>query len=356
MNIKNNKLICYSKKYYIYSRGPKLYISGTTKETKTRFVQLPVSALKSLLGSFRLSARALRLNPRCGIFVDDTIALVSYHGEIYRINCASGEIALEHHFRQEMNNPLSFVQIKDVPGFTDGIYYGEYYLNKSRNPIRIYRRNKDASWEAVYTFPAGSIYHIHTIVPCPKKACVYVLTGDEDAESAIYECKNDFAEVKPIVQGKQSFRACVALPTQKGLLYTTDTPLEDNYLYHLDFDTKEVKKVLPLSGPSIYSKVLSDTEMVFSTTVESDSRLPRWRYEFSWKLGPGVKDRYSRIYHVQVNGDDIKCKEIFRIKKDIIPGGCGQMGTLMFPVGEGSLFVTGQSVRKYDNKTFSIGI
>ena len=354
--INNNKLICNSSKYYLFSKGPRLYVSNGIDENCEFLGILPCGSLKSMLGSMRVIARALRLEPRCGIFVNDNIALISFHGAIYRVDCNTHKIEVEHHYRPEMNNPLWFTKVEGVKGFTDGIYYGEYFLNHEGLEVNIHRRESDGTWPVVYTYQSGSIYHIHAIVPCRERECVYILTGDKDQESGIFECKNDFKQVNPIVQGKQAYRACVALPTANGLLYTTDTPLEENYLYHLDFSTKEIKPIMAIAGPCIYGKMLSETEMVFSTSVESDSRLPRWRYEFSQKLGPGVKDRYTHLYHVKVDGDNITAKEIFKAKKDILPMGAGQMGTLMFPTGDGQLLITAQSVRKYDNKTFSIDL
>ncbi len=352
--VSNHKLICFSKKYYLYSRGTKLIITEDEHGSGGTSVYLPTSKVKEKLGSVRLMARALRLESRCGIFVDEDTALVSFHGAIYRVDCAGGHIDLEHEYRPEMNNPLQFVRLTGVAGFTDGIYYGEYYLNHDRAEVRIMRREADGSWQAVYTFAAGSIYHIHGIVPGYYKDRVYVLTGDDDAESGIWECRDDFASVKPILQGKQAYRACVALPTAEGIIYATDTPLEQNYIYHYSFATGDIDVVAPIDGPSIYGRVLSDSEMVISTSVEPDSRLVRWRYEFSYGLGPGVKNRYSHIYYIKALDDTFDVKEIHRAKKDILPMGAGQFGTMMFPAGDEELFVTGQALRKYDNKTFSI--
>ncbi len=346
-----NKLICFSGQYYIFSKGPQLYIFKGLEETQAKSVSLPVSWSRKILGSSRLLSRALRMEPRCGIFINEDIALVSYHGSIYRIDCNKGQIEEEHRFCPEMNNPLCFIKIEGVNGFTDGIYYGEYFLNHQGKAVNIFRRNDDGSWKVVYTFSAGRIYHVHGIIPCSQKESVYILTGDKDYESGIYEAKNDFKDIKVIANGKQAYRSCIALPIDNGLLYTTDTPLEDNYLYQLDFDTKEIKAVIPIAGPCIYGKVISDTEMLFSTSVEPDSRITGLRYEFTYKLGKGVKDRKSHLYYVKWNGTDAQAKEIFAAKKDIIPMGAGQFGTMMFPSGEGKIFVTGQALCKYDNKT-----
>ena len=354
MNIYENKLICYSNKYYLFSQGPKLFVTSDINGSQSRTVVLPVSSTKRALGSVRLFARALRLEPRCGIFVDESTALVTYHGAIYRVDCSSGEIELEHSFREGMNNPLNLVNISGIRGFEEGIYYGEYFQNQEGAEVKIFRRNPDASWQVVYTFPARSIYHIHGLVPCATKECVYILTGDKDKESGIYEAKNDFKDVKVIVSGKQAYRACVALPVENGLLYTTDTPLEDNFLYHLDFNTKEIKPVCEIAGPCIYGKVISDSEMIFSTSVEPDSRITGLKYQFTYKLGAGVKDRSSHVYYVKWAAGKAEAKEIFSGKKDLLPMGAGQFGTIMFPKGSGKTYITGQALRKYDNKTILI--
>lgn len=352
--VSNKKLICYSNAFCLFSKGTKLYCSKGIGEKEIMLGVLPVSTTKKILSNVRLFARALRLEPRCGIFVDENVAIVSYHGAIYRVDCKNASIQLEHEFRSEMNNPLCFTKIEGLTGFTDGIYYGEYFLNHAGTAVNIHRRNTDGSWQVVYTFLAGSIYHIHGIIPYPQKDCVYILTGDKDSESGIYEMRNNFKDAKAIVSGKQAYRACVALPIDNGLLYTTDTPLEENHLYQLDFDSKEIKSVCKIAGPSIYGKVISDNEMVFSTSVEPDSRITGLKYEFTYKLGEGVQDRNSHLYYVKWDGSQAQVKEIFKARKDIIPMGAGQFGTMMFPAGEGQLFVTGQALRKYDNKTIRI--
>jgi len=352
----NHKLICYNERYYLYSSGTHIYVSELGG-AEVPLGDLPFSKLKTFLSGCRPLARGLRLEPRCGIFADEVTALVSFHGAIYRINCATGQIELEHIYRDGMNNPLTFVKLEGIKGFADGIYYGEYFLNHGGEAVRIMRRLTDGRWDQAYIFAPSQIYHIHGIVPGQHKDCLYILTGDKDSESGIYECHNDFAEVKPIVTGKQAYRACVALPVDGGMLYTTDTPLEENYLYHLDFSSGQIQPVMAIDGPSIYGRTISDYEFVFSTSVEPDSRITGLRYEFTRKLGPGVKNRKSHLYYCMWDGNQAHCKEVFAAHKDILPMGAGQFGTMMFPEGpvlEDKLLVTCQALRKYDNKTLDI--
>ncbi len=349
------KLICYSNEYYLYSKGARIYISRGLSEIPHLLGVLPVGSLRSVLGANRFMARGLRLNIRCGTFVDETTAIVSYHGTIYNIDCETGEITSEHSFRAGMNNPLCFVKIKGINGFTDGIYYGEYFLNDAGEPVSIYRRNTDSTWEKVYTFAAGDIYHIHGIIPCKDRNSVIVLTGDKDDESGIFELQLDFKICTPLAGGKQAYRSCVALPVADGLIYTTDTPLEDNFLYHLNYKTKQLTKLMPIAGPCIYGRMISDSELIFSTSVEPDSRIEGLAYQFTNKLGPGVKDNSTHLYYVKADGQ-ITAREIFSARKDLLPMGAAQFGTIMFPDGEGKIFATGQAVRKYDNKTFYLDL
>lgn len=352
--LSKHKLICCSSKYCLYSNGPVLYVSTGLGEKERYINVIPVGGVRRIIGRSKLIARLLRLQVRCGIFVNETLALISYKGAIYYVDCTTGEIRQEHRFRAEMNNPLSFTKVSDVAGFDDGIYYGEYYLNKHKKDVNIYRRSEDGHWDCVYTFLPGSIYHIHAIVPDKYNDCVYVLSGDEDSESGIWRCKNGFSEVEPLIKGSQSFRACVALPMAKGIIYATDTPLEQNYLYLYDYQSKKAKKIMEVDGPCIYGRCISEHELIFATSVEPDSRIKGIGYNFTYKLGDGVKNRYTHLYYVSTVDGDIKCVDVFQAKKDCFPMGAAQFGTLHFPTGTNQCIVVGQSIKKYDNKTLRI--
>lgn len=352
--LSNHKLLCCSSEYCLYSNGPFLYVS-TGLEEKERYINvIPVGRVRRFIGNNIIMARLLRLQVRCGIFVDEKLALISYKGAIYSVDCSTGEIKQEHRFRAEMNNPLSFTKIFGINGFVDGIYYGDYYLNKHKKDVNIYRRTSDGHWECAYTFLAGTIYHIHAVVPDIHNDCVYVLTGDEDSESGIWRCRNDFSEVEPLIKGSQSYRACIALPTTNGIIYATDTPLEQNYLYFYDSKLKKAEPIMELDGPCIYGRCISEHEMIFSTSVEPDSRIKGIAYNFTYKLGDGVKNRYTHLYYVNTNDNDIKCVDLFQAKKDCLPMGAAQFGTLQFPTGTKECIVVGQSIKRFDNKTIRI--
>src|SRR5208337_3785306 len=116
-----------------------------------------------------------------------------------------------------------------VPGVgTRGaVYWGEYFDNAARDEVHIYAStDAGATWGVAYTFPKGAIRHVHNIVHDPWGNCLWVLTGDYDDECRILRAACDFSRVEAVLQGRQQARAVAAIPTQDGLYFSSDTPLE----------------------------------------------------------------------------------------------------------------------------------
>src|SRR5208282_193766 len=66
------------------------------------------------------------------------------------------------------------------------IYWGEYFDNRERAEVHIYVSSDRArTWQIAYTFPAGSIRHVHNIVYDRWGDCLWILTGDEGAECKV---------------------------------------------------------------------------------------------------------------------------------------------------------------------------
>ena len=296
-----------------------------------------------------------RLEPRCGIFTDESTALISIHGGVYRVDLEKGGIYREHSFRKGMNNPLRFSKIENIKGFENCIVYGEYFGNLTKEEVCIYSRSKEGVWKRIDTFAPNTVMHIHGIVPFPEMNCLFVLTGDEDKESGIWKIENNFQSVKPVVTGKQIYRSCVAFPYEKGIVYGTDTPLEKNAIYYIpDINSTKLSliKLADMPGPCIYGMQLSNGDFVFGTSVEPDSRKKGISYKLTYKLGMGVQDRFS---HIIMGNPEKGFREVFKAKKDWFPMLLFQFGNFLFPQMETDrLIVTGQSVSKLDGKTVEI--
>jgi hypothetical protein len=162
------------------------------------------------------------------------------------------------------------LHITAVP--TGAVYWGEYFDNASRDEVHIYvSADNGATWNVAYTFPKGAIRHIHNIVHDSWGKYLWVLTGDYCDECRVVRASYDFRQVDVILQGNQQARAVALVPTESGLYFSSDTPLETNYIYHLDRQAKDCQgkpsQVAPLSSSSIYGCRVG-RDVFFSTMVE----------------------------------------------------------------------------------------
>lgn len=341
------KLLYAEENRQLYYRRNVLWLLESGKWM--RLCDVPRTRKLSALSRSRFFERLMRLAPRCAAKLSGDGWLISVHGAVLRI-MSDGTLTQEHAYRKGMNNPLAFTVISNLDGFDDGIAYGEYFGNSRGESVHIWLR-RNGQWESVYAFPAGSIKHIHGIVPDHRNSCVYVLTGDEDRESAIWEFRNNFRECKKLVGGTQRCRSCVAFPWKDSLIYATDTPLEPNAICRLDLSSGQIETLADISGPVIYG-IQHGENMVFATTVEPDSRIKGRRYLLSYKRGAGVKTWNSYLY---IGNPDKGFSQAVIARKDLLPMGLFQFGTFQLPpASDTALYATGQSLIKYDGKTVKL--
>ena len=97
-----------------------------------------------------------------------------------------------------------------------------------------------------------------------KKSCL--LTGDDGDECRILRASCDFSRVGPVLQGNQQARAVALVPTEGGLYFSSDTPLESNYIYRLDRQGAP-SQLAPITSSSICGCRVGP-HVFFSTMVE----------------------------------------------------------------------------------------
>lgn len=195
-------------------------------------------------------------------------------------------------------------------------FWGEYFDNPFREEVHIYA-STDAgqNWNVAYTFPKGSIRHIHNLVYDPWESCIWVLTGDYGNECRIVRANSDFSRVETILQGKQQTRAAAALPCEDGLYFSSDTPLETNHVYRLDRQGS-LSQLASLTTSSIYGCRVG-SQLFFSTMVEP-SEINR--------------DRSVRVFRGKVNEPE-RWQPILSWPKDRWPAGLFQYGNAFLPDG-----------------------
>lgn len=228
------------------------------------------------------------------------------------------------------------LHITAVPG--DTVYWGEYFDNAARDEVHVYASSDGgAAWCVAYTFPAGAIRHVHNIVHDPWGDCLWVLTGDYGDECRILRAACDFSRVETVLQGNQQARAVALVPWEDGLYFSSDTPLETNYIYRLD-RSPALTRLAPISGSSINGCRVG-RHIFFSTMVEP-SKVNR--------------DRRVRVY----GGDDGSgvqgWRSLLEWQKDRWPMGLFQYGNAFFPDGDNTtrcLAVTTLAVESDDMVT-----
>lgn len=208
------------------------------------------------------------------------------------------------------------LHITAVPG--GAVFWGEYFDNALREEVHIYASiDGGASWSVAYTFPKGAIRHVHNIVHDPCENCLWVLTGDYGDECRILRAACDFSRVETVLQGNQQARAVALIPMEDGLCFSSDTPLESNYIYRFDRQGK-LSRLAPISSSSIYGCRVG--RYVFFSTMVEPSKVNR--------------DRNVRVYGCSMGGHGERgWRPLLEWRKDRWPIGLFQYGNAFLPDG-----------------------
>ena len=256
----------------------------------------------------RLSARLFRDGFHAIAVLPSGGIVAAVAGSIVTLRAGDNEFRPTHAIARG-TRPL---HITPVPG--GSVFWGEYFDNASRDEVRIYASSDGGeTWTVAYTFPRGAIRHVHNIVHDPWEDCLWILTGDYGDECRILRASCDFSRVETVLQGNQQARAVALVPMPDGLYFSSDTPLESNYVYRIDRQ-RTLSRIVPISSSSIYGCRVGG-QLFFSTMVEP-SEVNR--------------DRHVRIYG---GGGSEGWQPLLAWRKDRWPMGLFQYGNAFLPDG-----------------------
>ncbi len=314
----DSRLLCYKNgSLFILVNGEvirKIPIFGNIKER--------------ILSKVGLAYRFLRLGIRAVAAIDANHIVISKGNLLYEVDLESGEMS-PGFFCGKGRRPLIFTSIRNINGFENGIYYGDYLGVFDKSTINIKQRVGIDRWNIVYSFPPGTIDHIHNIVPDPFRQCVWIFTGDMGEAAAIWKATDNFKKVECVACNNQKYRGCVAFADKEGLVYATDAPFADNYIYLFNTQTFQTSPLRPIHGSCIYGCQWNEKQ-VFSSTVEGDMFKTKKEFLFSKKRGVGIKDDYVHMYIGTSAGG---YEEVYKEKKDSYPLYAFQFGVFKFPYG-----------------------
>ena len=327
--MKDNRLIIYSKGQLAVCKNEKVY----------KKLSLPAPLWKRAACKFRLFERVLHNDVRWAIELSTDEILFLYQGSVYRANLENERI--EEDFTGFRGQPFSVIQVGNR------IIFGDYGTNDRREEVKIYERI-DGIWHVLYTFPAGTVRHVHNIIP--NNDFFYILTGDEDRESGIWKANSDFSMVRPVFVGKQQYRCCLLLPTdEESGWYATDAPSETNSLYH--YSGSVITELCKLPGTVIYGAQF-EGGLIFSTTVEPEAHANNiFDYWFSRKPGAGILERNTKVFVLKEG----KLTEVAQFEHDGKPLRLFQYATVHFSnERDGVIYFTPVNVKKVDNQIWKL--
>jgi hypothetical protein len=323
----------------LLAQGYDLYVANLDCSRLSRVGTVPHALAFGILRKSRIAERILRLGIRFGCEIGDGEYLLAERNRLWRLELPGGTIRLDHVIQTGMK-PLWISRVENIEGFSDGVCFGEYWYNLSKEPVNIWVRSARGLWRIAHTFPKGTIEHVHGIFPDKTRGVVWIVTGDSGNEVGIWAARRDFTEVLPVLVGDQDFRCCWIAFSGGQIIYATDSPLTVNSVRRLILPDGSAESSNPwigtrsealaeISGSSIYSCQVHD-QVVFSTTVEPG--VPTGNTLRDWldrRPGPGIKGMYSDLMVGTQAGFSI----VGRWPKDPWPFRLCELGSISFPTG-----------------------
>lgn len=351
-SLKGYKPLACRKDLLILSKGRTLYFSDLNLIKIRKICSLPKRKRTDSIPRVRLVERVLRQSIGSFLFTGESSGLVVRNSDIFRLDLNNGNLF------HEMTVPdgKKILALSYIPNWSetnDMVVFGEYSENVHMDVVNVWGRKvkNDAGWEVLFSFAAGLINHIHSIVAAPELGGVIMLTGDFDHAAGMWLYLPSTGELKPLLVGSQEYRATWLHRLGANYMYATDSQLVTNSLCNvlLQQDGGAVSRIADIEGSSIYVGYGKDI-CYFSSTVEPGAPSGRFiRDVFARDIGSGIRSDNAYIYSFDaISG----LFPIFFDKKDRWPPRLAQFGTFSFPSGlmpEGYLYAYGQALEHSDD-------
>ena len=311
------------------NRGRSLFRSPDSGNTWQNEIKLPLSVQLQCWALTRIGRRMSRMDINHIVRIDsEHLAIVGF-GQVFFFDTTSHSIVANYALMGK--RPLV------VCTHDRQLIYGEYVGNRARNPIRLVAVDRYAGSRVLHTF--DHIRHIHGVCVDPTDDSLWVTTGDEDKECAIWRMASPDSQPEAVFSGSQQYRTVQLLFDQDHIYFGTDTPLEQNHIYRFERNLCKVECLHPVFNSVFYGCTVGDTH-VFSTVCE-----------------PSNVNNQSMVTLVSAS----KCSvhhwtELIRLPKDLWPMKLFQYGQILFPKGtnpSSDLYFTPMGVRG-DQNTYRI--
>ena len=299
--------------------------------------RFPFCSPRDYFGWSRPTARAMRAD-KCNLFVNTTGNLLAIRGGVTYTLRDNELVPLQ---RIQGDCVLHRGLCEDEQGWT---YFGEYFMNPERTSVRIWRVDSAMqNIEAAYTFPAGSIRHVHGVFRDPfDPPALWAAVGDFKGECYLVMTRDRFKTITTYGDGSQIWRAVSLFFTQDHVCWLTDSNLEQNYACRMQRQTGNLQIGHEVDCSSWYGCTTREGLHIAFTTVER---------------GPAIKRDESSVL---ISRDAFHWHEVYTFKKDFWrPLQVFKYGVISCPSGDLSsqdLWISGEGLVGLDGRSLRVAI
>ena len=316
------------------SRGYTLCRSLDYGKSWEKIVRVPAKPLRLGASYSGLLSRLLRTGIHNVVALPSRNLLIIADGKIYKLNTKNGDLREVHQIRFG-RRPLRNACCIDAH---HNIYYGEYWLNPERKEVRIYKSLDDGeSWQPTYSFPEGTIRHIHALQYDHFTGWLWVATGDLDPECKIGYSKDGGQNFHIIGSGSEIWRTMSLIFTKDYIYWGIDGEREQNYICRWKHPKGPIEQLKAVDGPVYYSTLLKNGIIVVGTGVEGAST--------EW-------DKFARLW---ASPDGTNWVELAKWEKDRFSPRLFGHGIIYFADGQddqGYFYFTPMALRHVYGSTF----
>ena len=298
-----------------------------------RIAEFPLCYPRDLFAFSRPTARAMRAD-KCNLYVNRHGKVLGIRGgAVYAIEKGQANFL----FRIQGDSVLHGSICEDEGG---NIYFGEYFMNPQRGPVRVWRVDADLEkWAPVIELPG--IRHVHGVYPDPYDPdAFWVTVGDFEGECFLLRMWDDFKSVEKFGDGSQIWRAVRLFFTREHICWLTDSNLEPNHACRMARKNGKLEVGQEIDCSAWYGCTTREGLHVGFTTVER---------------GPAILSNESSVL---VSRDGFNWQKVYGFKKDFWrPVQVFKYGVIACPSGELSseeMYLSGEGLVGLDGVSIQV--